>query len=218
MNDAPAYAILRWDKIKSTSQFRRIEYHKNHREKLHLEHKELSAYNFSFHSKNLHETTIKRRFDERTRSIKKIRKNAVLGFEVIATFSPTAAASIDLNSWARATTSFVCKTFGGGKDCLIDARLDYDESTPHMHFVVVPIEKTPAGEKLNALGYVNGPKACRQIQTDYAEQMQRFGLRRGRERKKGKPHRKHYPCGDFWKQKEIDELQPVFKNNEEVVK
>lgn len=130
-------------------------------------------------------------FRERT-SGQKLRKNAVYAIEVVLTFSPGAINSDNrenLKEWAQANMEWVAQTFGG-KQNIIDAQLHMDETTPHIHAMIIPIDERG---KLNARAFLGGTQyRMSDIQTDYAKSMERFGLERGISREiTGAKHQAH---------------------------
>ena len=77
------------------------------------------------------------------------RKNAVLAIDGLVTLSPEVFETKgNLNAWAFNTREWLKERFG---DNLVSAVVHLDESSPHMHFTVVPMEEKPDGRKvLNA--------------------------------------------------------------------
>lgn len=59
----------------------------------------------------------------------------------------------DEKKFFEETYQFLQKKYG--KENVISAYVHNDETTPHMHFAFVPIEKTPQGDKLNAKAIIN---------------------------------------------------------------
>lgn len=112
---------------------------------------------------------------------KNIRKDAVKAMRVVLSGSPEQMQRIgkddaQFREWKKANLEFFSERFG--KANLVRFSLHMDESTPHIHAVVVPL--SPDGE-LSAKKMFGGPKELTQLQTDYAEAMKRFGLGRGKE-------------------------------------
>lgn len=111
---------------------------------------------------------------------KAIRKDAVKAFRIILSGSHERMKEIEQNPrelerWQNANIKFMRQRFGS--DNLVRMTLHRDETTPHIHAVVVPI--TSDG-RLSAKDFIDGPKALKQLQTDYAQAMEEFGLSRGR--------------------------------------
>lgn len=112
---------------------------------------------------------------------KNIRKDAVKAMRVVLSGSPEQMQRItkddaQFREWKKANLNFFAERFGVKN--LVRFSLHMDETTPHIHAVVVPL--SPDGE-LSAKKMFGGPKELTQLQTDYAEAMKRFGLGRGKE-------------------------------------
>lgn len=108
----------------------------------------------------------------------KVRKNAVLAVEVLMTASPEYFADKTEDQvifWKEQSLEWCQKYFGGEKN-LVDWAFHLDETTPHIHAIVVPID--PKG-KLNARHFLGGADKLSQMQTDYAQAMSQFKLDRG---------------------------------------
>lgn len=127
-------------------------------------------------------------FKERTAG-QNVRKNAVHAIEVVLTFSPGAVAPGQLREWAGANMGWLEQTFGGRQN-IIDAQLHLDETTPHIHAMVLPINERG---KLNARAFLGGTShRMSDIQTEYAKAMEAFGLERGVSREiTGAKHQSH---------------------------
>lgn len=127
-------------------------------------------------------------FRERTAG-QHVRKNAVYAIEVVLTFSPGAIAHEQLKEWAGANMSWLERTFGCRQN-IIDARLHLDETTPHIHAMVIPIDEKG---KLNARAFLGGTShRMSEMQTEYAKTMEPFGLERGISREvTGAKHQAH---------------------------
>lgn len=111
----------------------------------------------------------------------KPRKNAVLAIEYVVTFSPEMKNKIDVKEWAEANLKFMKQEHKPGS--ILQAELHLDESTPHIHFVIVPlIKKEVRGKeqwRLSARDYLGGRDKMLGLQDRYAKAMQPFGLERG---------------------------------------
>lgn len=109
-------------------------------------------------------------------SLEKIRKNAVLAIEFLASGSPewwehaTAEAK---NEWVRRVKDQINKEFG--VDNVVHMQLHLDEKTPHLTGLVVPLD----GGKLKASKWMDGPKLLAAQQTRMAEVVADLGLKRG---------------------------------------
>lgn len=124
----------------------------------------------------------------------RLRKDAVRAVEILLTASeekfPKDAvtgqrADIRNSKWVQDNLNFLQKRYGAQN--VIGCMLHQDESTPHLHAMVVPItqeqrlhkgEKVGAAERLSARDLFS-PVALRQLQTDYAQAMAPYGLKRG---------------------------------------
>jgi hypothetical protein len=113
--------------------------------------------------------------------IHKVRQDAVKGMEFILTASPElfkrdpngqVVGDYRNSDWVKANLEFMKQHYGRN---LVAFTLHQDEKTPHIHAIVVPI--TP-DNRLCAKELFT-PKTLRQLQTDYAQAMQPFGLERG---------------------------------------
>lgn len=125
---------------------------------------------------------IEDRIKEGYTQAKEIRKDAVKFQTHILTgsheemkdiFSSKATA----DKWLKENMDWICERYG--KENIVRFTLHMDEKTPHIHAITVPI--TNDG-RLSAKSFADGKKALREIQTDYAECMEQFGLKRGLER------------------------------------
>jgi histone H3/H4 len=105
---------------------------------------------------------------------RKLRKDAVVMVDGLATFSPEAASSIDVDSWANDTVEYLKREFGKRLEYAV---LHMDEKTPHVHFAVNPIidEKM---HKLSAKQFMTR-ELFRRVQDDYAAAVAHHGLERG---------------------------------------
>lgn len=112
-----------------------------------------------------------------------VRKNGVRAVEVMATMSPEwakTATAEQIDQWAATSTDWLKTQFGA--DNVVSLTLHMDESTPHLTGFVVPMKDG----KLSAKQVVRGPAHLREMQSDYARQMEPFGLARGVEGSKAK--------------------------------
>ena len=125
---------------------------------------------------------------------KAIRKDAVLGFELVFGYSREREGTIDVDDWAKTTldwvrenynppngeVTFIDETTGKEKKINVDnikhAIVHRDESNTHLHVFVVPID--PKGH-LNSSYYNRNRRQLIEQQTSYAKAMEKFGLERG---------------------------------------
>lgn len=115
--------------------------------------------------------------EEVTRRIpEKRRKNAVLAVEHMLTVSPEWAkgkTQADIERWAQDSVQWLRDRYGS--DQVAYCALHQDETTPHIHALVVPLHEN----KLNAFHYLGGREKLSAMQDSYAERMAPHGLERG---------------------------------------
>jgi hypothetical protein len=109
----------------------------------------------------------------------KVRQNNVLGIELMVTYSPKR--DIPAEQWEQENLHWFCERFG--KQNVISAMCHYDEHTPHIHAVVIPMLEDG---RLGASRMLGGPEGFRQMHDSYAAAMAPFGLIRGIEGSTGK--------------------------------
>lgn len=114
-----------------------------------------------------------------------IRKNAVLGVEMLLSASPEyfrpdevnkagAYAPERLESWKQATVNWLQESYG---QRIITATLHLDEATPHIHALLVPLDEKG---KLNCRKLFGGTRhTLSALQTDYAQAVAGLGIERG---------------------------------------
>ncbi|MCD7982741.1 MAG: plasmid recombination protein [Desulfovibrio sp.] len=115
----------------------------------------------------------------------RIRKNAVLGVEMLISASPEyfrpghpdKAGHYEpdrLEAWTTATTQWLQERYG---DRIKRATLHLDEVTPHIHVVMVPLDDRG---KLNCRALFGGSRqTLSELQTDYAQAVSHLGIQRG---------------------------------------
>ena len=127
---------------------------------------------------------------------RKIRDNAVTAIEYMITASPDAFDSGKANDdYFKDALAWVVKRHGEAN--VVQAVIHRDETTPHLHVLVIPIlEKTKrythkttkeTTERqvvaLEAKAWLNGPKTLADMQTDFATNVgASYGLKRGKEK------------------------------------
>jgi hypothetical protein len=109
----------------------------------------------------------------------KVRKDAVLEVEVVLTYSSSAIDKVPLDEWKKANVQWLKDYFG--EDNIVSAVLHMDETTPHIHAMVTPIDRDSGEPKFNAKKWLGGRALMSQMQTNYAKAMEQFGLKRGEE-------------------------------------
>jgi len=111
-----------------------------------------------------------------------IRKNAVLAIEMILTanaawFEEAAAPTWRAEYFQRQAVDALRARYG---DRLVSVVLHLDEAAPHLHAVIVPLERKDSGKiKLNARGEFGGAEALRRLQDWAGEFAETVGLHRG---------------------------------------
>ena len=134
------------------------------------------------------ETAVARRIQDA--GIEKIRKNGVLAFELIATASPQwwhrdeEGWPCDLGqveAFEHRALSWARQTFG--EQNIVSAVRHLDESSPHLHVVVVPVDDTPRKNgpqtRLNARRWLGGKKKLAELQDGFSAAVADLGLERG---------------------------------------
>lgn len=126
----------------------------------------------------------------------KIRKNAVLGFEIVLTFSKNAILPEQFKDWCAENIRFVSEVFKTLNIFSIQAH--FSEEQPHLHILTTAFikDKKTNTMKLSGNQIIKGPSHIRQLQTDYAERMSRFGLNRGIDKRITKAE--HQNAKRFW--------------------
>lgn len=130
----------------------------------------------------------------------KVRKNAVHAAEVVIAAPPELVqAARSQKDWDRI---YAYLTAGmdwmtarlGGEGNRLNWTLHLDETSPHVHLVMMPLREG----KLNYRAYLGGSRdALVQLQTDFAREVgARFGLERGRPR--AETGRRHITVGRFY--------------------
>ena len=108
---------------------------------------------------------------------RKVRKDAVLEIEVVLTFSPGAEDNLDLEAWKEANVQWLKDYFT--EENVKSAVLHMDETTPHIHAIITPIDRENGKVSLNAKKWTGGSGELSRMQTNYANAMKQFGLKRG---------------------------------------
>lgn len=92
-----------------------------------------------------------------------------------------------------------------GKDNVVATSIHRDETTPHLVAYVVPLD--PDTGRLNAKKFLGGRQKLAEMQTDFAKEVERFGLHRGIEGSKAK----HTRIKEYYTKinEPIPELKPI---------
>ena len=178
-----AYAILTMDKYHTFHQLSGLQRH-NDRE-IPLPHVDGSKSIFNqnlIHPGGTYTEAFKNRlleaevqYGHKVRS----RRNSVLLFEFMLTYSKDA--DVPIKEWAQANVDWLKRKFG--EENIISCVLHMDETTPHIHADIIPIDKNG---NLAAKNVIDGPFALKKLQTEYAKEMEQFGLTRGEKNTKAK--------------------------------
>jgi len=138
--------------------------------------------------------------DLRSKLPEKRRKDAVLAIEYVMTAR---------HEWWQTITPEEHQQFFSqsmdwlsekyGSENIIEATIHYDELTPHLTAMVVPLKD----HKLNAFHYIGSRQKLRDDQTSYAKCVEHLGLERGIEGSRAK----HQTVKQFYKELEIKDRQ-----------
>lgn len=180
------YAIIRTAKIKNTANLLQSAMHNTREHKktpnAKPELKHLNTVEFGVKTaKEVVEEVSQRLAKVEKESGRKNRKDAVIAQqyllnaspEFFKTLSPTAE-----KEWIRKNIEFMKDKYG--EENLIQVIAHRDESHLHLQAFVVPVVRDDTGTKLSANAYTGTKALLRQLQTDYAGAMKKFGLKRGR--------------------------------------
>jgi len=111
------------------------------------------------------------------------RKNAIFAHEAVVTGSPDVINNMgkeQLKQYFSDSLNWLCKIHGG-KDRLVSAVIHYDETTPHLQAIFIPIDDRG---RLNSRSVLGGHKnRLSELQTEFADRVgTRYGLERGRKK------------------------------------
>lgn len=112
---------------------------------------------------------------------RKNRKDAVITQEYLLNASPEFFETLSPTTekkWIAKNIQFLKNKYG--EENLIQVVAHRDESHLHLQAFVVPVLRDDIGTRLSAKGYTGTKALLRQLQTEYAEDMKEFGLKRGR--------------------------------------
>lgn len=119
----------------------------------------------------------------------RIRKNAIMGLEVLLTFSREDLEHVDIEKWKKDNVEWLKKTFNVNEkkygNNVLSAQYHADEmGNVHIHAFVVPIDDKG---KLNASYFIDGREKMAALQTSYGELMfKNHNLLRGEQGSKAK--------------------------------
>lgn len=213
------FAIVRWEKAKSCSEMTHRALHNGRaRGFLATDQSEDRSNIVSVTYKGTHLADVIERkltyaefFKEQQKrfNIKRVRKNACYGFEVVCTMSDSSNFDMKmLKKWVAKNMKWACDNFGAHN--LYSARLHIGkhrnengvatgvEEQCHLHLLLSPfVEKEDGTMILSANRIIDGPTKCTELQDSYAEAMAEFGLERGLNKVTKAEHKK---AKEFWKE------------------
>lgn len=116
---------------------------------------------------------------------RKVRDDQVRAMEVVLTASPEwfkrgqdgQAEDVRGGQWVASNLDFLKEKFG--EKNVVSFTLHQDETTPHIHAVIVPISQNEKGRACLSADRLFNPTTLSQLQTDYAAAMAPHGLERG---------------------------------------
>lgn len=177
-----SYAILRMQKIKSVG-VKGMQFH-NQRERESQTNPDIdyekSKLNYDLH--NEHSINFNKKVDEiikeNVKTDKKIRKDAVRLCDIVVTSDPkffNKLTDIEIRKFFKESYEFLCNRYGN--ENIVYSTVHLDETTPHMHFGLVPVTKD---NKLSAKEIFNRQE-LRDLQSDYHKFINEkgFDLERG---------------------------------------
>lgn len=109
-------------------------------------------------------------------NVPKLRKDAVVGIEALATMSHNMGDKIDIDAWVDATNKWMQEHFG--KENIVHGVLHLDEKTLHIHYFITPVKDG----RFMAYEIMGNRNDYRERQTEYAKAMEPLGLKRGLKR------------------------------------
>lgn len=100
-----------------------------------------------------------------------------------------------------------------GAENVVSAVVHNDESSPHMHLLVVPRDESSGKPKLNAKVLFGNKGVLRRRQSEFSDAMSHFGVERG----KADPERRHTKVRD-WRagHSQLDEREASLRDREKV--
>lgn len=102
----------------------------------------------------------------------KPRWDSVYAYEIVLGYSHGALPDNMIREWADANVKWLGEAFGGEKNVL-SAVLHMDETTPHIHAIVIPINEK---NHLCAKDFTGGKRKMFKLRDSYTVAMEKFGL------------------------------------------
>lgn len=207
-----SYSILSLEKVKTLANLQ-IRHEHNFRE-IDLKHidKDLSENNVELindSGMNYKELWYRRLKELELQTGKPVfvRKNAVLAYEIVTTY--TKGADINVEEWAQANKKWMEDTFG--TENVLSMQLHMDETTPHIHSVIIPIDER---RRLCAKTFTGGKSKMVSLHNSYGKAMAPLGLERGERHSRTKKE----DLGRFYAQvnKAAKAKAPQIEKNESV--
>ena len=171
-----AYAIMSIKKIKSNAEFTKVMEHNyrltpvlNADSNLQYKNENLIDLKFDTYKDAYNDAISKSSYYKNH----KVRKDAVRGLEVLITYTNDLLLGMNTETWKNKNIEWMKKTFG--EDNVIAMTYHGDESTPHIHGMVIPM----VNEKLNSYQLLGNRHKMRDLHDDYAKSMKPLGLERG---------------------------------------
>jgi len=110
---------------------------------------------------------------------RKIRPDAVRMVEYVITHSPES--EVDSKAYLEKAGRWIAKKHGA--ENVLSITHHYDEATPHLHALIVPIAQTEKGPSLSAKRFFSGKAMLSALQTAFHREVgKEFGLDRGIEK------------------------------------
>lgn len=163
---------------------------------------------------------------EITRQIKlngcKERKNSIVMLDGLFTVSPewfTQHTKEEINKYFNDCLNFYVKEYcQGDRSRVINCVVHWDEATPHMHVVSVPLISDEQGVRLSARDIMGDRSEYRHRQTMFYEEVsQQYGLDRGETTNRPEERRKHLSVQEYKSMILDSELQGLKKEKMESI-
>lgn len=206
------FAILRIKKHKSINAIIGVSRHHSREIECPTANKDLKHKNISWGSAKEDSKSVGKKVSDliakfQESAKRKFRSDSVKAVEFMMTASPEFWENADQKKKAKfveTARNFLQKKFGAG--CVVAEWLHLDESTPHLHAFIVPID--PKGV-LNARHYFGSAEKLSELQTEFAECVESLGLQRGI---KGSTA-KHEPVKKFWQRIGLGPSNPLTRSH-----
>lgn len=171
------FAILRTKKLKTIQQIQIAGMHNDRTLKVPNAHPDIGSLLVAG------SPTPRTRYEELVTKLNiKERANGVKAIEIILTFSPEAKEHIPVKRWTEENITWLKKEFGSA--AILSAQLHTDETTPHIHAIIIPVKKKKGSWRLCCRDFLGGASKLSALQDRYALAMAGFGLQRGLKRSK----------------------------------